>query len=171
MFSNIGKKIKGLAVILFAVMSMNSTIIALTLLDELGVIYSLLILFGGPMVLYILSCMMYGYGELIDKVSDLKFKIVGEDEEYEETEEEKRERRIQEIRARNAAEEKARRQTAKKGKKEPSVQSSVEESQEEFVSIEFEDIKCPFCYEILSFEKGTVDAECPFCDSKFKIEK
>ena len=171
MFSNIGKKIKGLAVGLFVLMSIASIIVAFVLLDALGAGFFLLVLFGGPLVSWILSWMMYGYGELIDKVSDIKFKIVGEDEEYEETEEEKRQRRIQEIRARNASEEKARRQTAQKGKKEPSVQSSVEESQEEFVSVEFEDIKCPFCYEILSFEKGTVDAECPFCDSKFKIEK
>ena len=74
MFNNIGKKIKILAKILLIVELAIVEIIGLDWLtfdDEQFVAIGLLMMFVAPVVLWISSWFMYGFGELIDKTCDI----------------------------------------------------------------------------------------------------
>ena len=71
MYDNIGGKIKGLAKVGFAVMALGSFIAGIAVLsngsksnETLGVLLMLL----GPVVSWISSWMLYGFGEIIDKL-------------------------------------------------------------------------------------------------------
>ncbi len=79
MFENIGKKIKNLASILCWVGIIAYMIIALIMIavgaDEYEnnlVIFGIILLFVGPLMAWISSFFMYGFGELIDKACDIE---------------------------------------------------------------------------------------------------
>ncbi len=79
MFNNIGKKIKGLAklvcwigIIIFAIVGLGVIISGISGDNAVSAIISgILIIVGGFLVSWIGSFVMYGYGELIDKTSDI----------------------------------------------------------------------------------------------------
>ena len=74
MYKEIGKKIKRLAIATFVVEALASIITAIIfLVDE--EIWALAILFGGPIVAWGSSWLLYGFGELIDKVCDIEGNI------------------------------------------------------------------------------------------------
>ena len=75
MYKNIGKKIKNLAKISFLVEAISAVISGIILCvnntDEIWI--GLLVLFVGPIVAWVSSWLLYGYGELIDKTCDIEF--------------------------------------------------------------------------------------------------
>lgn len=73
MYDNIGGKIKGLAKAIFIVLTIAAVIagIALMASDEDMIPIGLLIMLGGPLVTWVSSWLLYGFGELIDKTCDI----------------------------------------------------------------------------------------------------
>ena len=73
MYNNIGKKIKGLALGFFIVEALAAIIGAIALIadDEDLIPIGLLMIIFGPLVAWVSSWMLYGFGELIDKTSDI----------------------------------------------------------------------------------------------------
>ena len=74
MYDNIGEKIKGLAKVIFILGAVLSFIAGFILiLSYLILIFAgLLICILGPIFSWILSCVLYGFGELIDKACDIE---------------------------------------------------------------------------------------------------
>ena len=74
MFDNIGGKIKGLAKAVFIVEAIAAVIagIALIASDEDLIPIGLLVLFIGPIVAWVSSWLLYGFGEIIDKTCDIE---------------------------------------------------------------------------------------------------
>ena len=74
MYDNIGRKIKVLAKASFIVAAIAEVItgIALMAADEDLILYGLLVLVVGPIVAWVSSWLLYGFGELIDKASDIE---------------------------------------------------------------------------------------------------
>ncbi len=70
MYSNIGKKIKALAVVTFLIIAIPSVIggVILATEDPIGI----LLIIGGPLVAWITSWFTYGFGEIIDKLTDIE---------------------------------------------------------------------------------------------------
>ncbi len=73
MYDNIGGKIKGLAKAIFIVEAIAAVItgIALMASDEDMIPIGLLVMVVGPLVAWISSWLLYGFGELIDKTCDI----------------------------------------------------------------------------------------------------
>ena len=79
MFDNIGKKIKSLASILCWV-GIIAYVIAAIIMIAIGVdeyedgltAFGVILLFVGPLMSWISSFFMYGFGELIDKACDIE---------------------------------------------------------------------------------------------------
>lgn len=75
MYDNIGRKIKLLAKISFIILAVASVITGAVLLgtgEEIGLIIGLPILFAGPLLAWISSWLLYGYGELIEKACEIE---------------------------------------------------------------------------------------------------
>ena len=74
MYENIGKKIKGLAQILFIVGAIAAAIIGMVLMiiSTSFILLGVLTLFLGPILSWIGSWLLYGFGELIDKTCDIE---------------------------------------------------------------------------------------------------
>lgn len=77
MYSNIGGKIKGLAKAIFIIQTIATVIMGLVFiangldsyyLGDEAVITGVLLMIIGPLVAWISSWLLYGFGELIDKV-------------------------------------------------------------------------------------------------------
>ena len=66
MYDNIGEKIKGLAKVMFIVGAIAAVIGGLVLLVDKFLAIGLLTLFLGPVVAWVYSWLLYGFGELID---------------------------------------------------------------------------------------------------------
>ncbi len=77
MFNDIGKKIKALAEVLFFVEIFASVIIALLMLNAYPRI-GIAILIVGPLLSWVSNFFMYGFGELIDNVCDIKKSMCGD---------------------------------------------------------------------------------------------
>lgn len=70
MYDNIGRKIKVLAKAGFIIETILTVIVGSALAvcgEDLG----MLILFGGPIIAWLSSWLLYGFGELIDKTCDI----------------------------------------------------------------------------------------------------
>ncbi len=74
MYDNIGGKIKGLAKASFIVAAIAEVItgIALMATDDDLILYGLLVMVVGPIVAWVSSFLLYGFGELIDKASEIE---------------------------------------------------------------------------------------------------
>ena len=74
MYDNIGGKIKGLAKVIFVVETIASIGlgIALMAIFESMVVIGLVTLLLGPVVAWVSSWFLYGFGELIDKACDIE---------------------------------------------------------------------------------------------------
>ena len=74
MYDNIGGKIKGLAKATFIVEAIAAVItgIALMASDEDMIPVGLLVMVAGPIVAWVSSWLLYGFGELIDKTCDIE---------------------------------------------------------------------------------------------------
>ena len=75
MYDNIGKKIKSLAKWTFIVEAIAAIITGISLLvaDEDLILAGLLTFFCGPIVAWVSSWLLYGFGEIIDKLCDIEF--------------------------------------------------------------------------------------------------
>lgn len=71
MFENIGKKIKGLASVVFFVAIIGIYFIGINFLAE-DVLFGIFIIIIYSFSSWLLSCVLYGFGELIDKVCEIK---------------------------------------------------------------------------------------------------
>jgi len=71
MFRNIGKKIKVLALIIFIIETAAAVITGISMMavDEFLIPSGFLVLVAGPVVAWISSWFMYGFGEIIDKLT------------------------------------------------------------------------------------------------------
>lgn len=80
MYDNIGRKIKNLAEAIFIIATILAVImgIALTFLLEDIFYVGLIVLVVGPIVAWISSWLLYGFGELVDKVCDIERNTRGE---------------------------------------------------------------------------------------------
>ena len=72
MYENIGKKIKLLAQAIFILDSIAAVITGIVLWIDIEEGWCAIVLFGGPVVAWISSWLLYGFGELIDKVCDIE---------------------------------------------------------------------------------------------------
>jgi hypothetical protein len=75
MYKNIGKKIKGLAMWLCIFEAVISIIYGIVIIVEVGgggALLGLALLLLGPVISWISSWMLYGFGELIDKASSIE---------------------------------------------------------------------------------------------------
>ena len=71
MYDNIGKKIKGLAVGVCVVEAIGAVICGILLcIEEEAFAYVLISIFG-PIVAWVSSWLLYGFGELIDRVCEI----------------------------------------------------------------------------------------------------
>lgn len=72
MYNNIGGKIKVLAKSAFIVETIASVIAGIVFLfDYETVVLGLIIIIAGPLVAWVSSWLLYGFGELIDKVTEI----------------------------------------------------------------------------------------------------
>ncbi len=78
MYDNIGGKIKGLAKASFIVEAIAAVITGIALWVDTEEWWCSLILFCGPIVAWVSSWLLYGFGELIDKVSNIERNTRGE---------------------------------------------------------------------------------------------
>ena len=72
MFDNIGEKIKGLAKATFIIMSIISIMVGLVVLYEELIGLSLFLIFICPIISWISSWILYGFGEMITNTSEIK---------------------------------------------------------------------------------------------------
>ena len=74
MYDNIGGKIKGLAKASFIVAAIAEVLTGIVLMatDEDMILYGLLVMVVGPIIAWVSSWFLYGFGELIDKACDIE---------------------------------------------------------------------------------------------------
>ena len=164
MYDNVGGKIKGLAKATFMVEAIVAVIIGIVLWINTEEWWCALILFCGPIVAWVSSWLLYGFGEIIDKLCDIEQNTRGGQSKtkIKETAEKVKREAVQ--KSKQEAEAKAKREADEKAKLEAAIEREI-------FNIEYVDIKCPNCHEQLSFEKGNSKVQCPFCDFKFNIDE
>ena len=76
MYNNVGTKIKYMAIILLVIEIIASVIVGFLMIDiSEGLTFAIMI--GGPLVACASYLLIYGFGELIDKVCDIERNIRG----------------------------------------------------------------------------------------------
>ena len=73
MFNNIGKKLKTLAVVIFVLDCLAALILAIVMFSEDAAVPGIIILLVLPLVAWISSWFLYGYGEIIDKLQEISY--------------------------------------------------------------------------------------------------
>ena len=143
MYDNIGGKIKGLAKATFIVEAIASVItgIALMAADKDFIFIGLPAMVLGPIVAWVSSWLLYGFGEIIDKLCSI-------------------ERNTGMIM--NPAELK------KEIKKKQEARKKQEAIAKEENSVY---VECPECGAELFFDKELSNAECPYCGCNIEIGK
>ena len=177
MYDNIGGKIKGLARATFIVEVIAAAITWMVLWIETEESWCALILFCGPFVALVSSWLLYGFGEIIDKLCDIEQNTRGGQsktqikETVERAERAERAKREAAQKSKREAEAKAKREAEEKAKHEAAESAKLAAFTRDMANIEYLDITCPNCHEKLSFEKGTSKVQCPFCDFEFNIDE
>ena len=163
MIRDIGKIIKGIAIGLLFVVAIGAFVsgLVLTIEYEGEEFWTYLIMILGPVVSCIGPLLLYGYGELIDKVCAIKQQICGDEIELEpepeiETDNKENRKKYEILNTNPENTDKK-----KKMKIEPEPEPELE-------SIEYFEIECPRCSRQLSFQKGTTEFMCPYCECLFK---
>ena len=183
MYNNIGKKIKALAKAAFVVEAIAAVIAGIILLIETEEWLYLLIVVLGPVVAWISSWLLYGFGEIIDKLCDIERNTRGGECEIP---------KISSSRRDTPSAVKGGTQATKGGKRsvksvsttdstptkvhdtiaETESESALLDSDEATIrDIEYIDVFCPGCGEALSFDKTIKKAECPYCGFNVPIRK
>ncbi len=73
MYDNIGGKIKILAKCIFVIDAIAMFVVGIVLLSEELIGAGLLTMFLGPVLAWVSSWLLYGFGELIDKASEIAY--------------------------------------------------------------------------------------------------
>ena len=158
-FTDIGKKIKGMARTIALIEIINSYILAivifiLSFFDFEALWWLLLVSFVvivlGYSIAWASSYLLYGFGELIDKTCEIEKNTRGNRNEI--------------IAQPSPKKEKVETVAKPKGVKVATTTFTLDES------TCFADVTCPECGENLSFVENTKEAECPFCGALFRIE-
>ncbi len=147
MYDNIGGKIKILAKWMFAVETIAAVIIGIALMAEDVDIVGLLVIIFGPIVAWVSSWLLYGYGQLIEN-SDI---IAAEH------------KRVNEKHEKVVAKNNERKQEQRKKQIKATV-ANPDVDTDEYI-----DITCSNCKAELSFTKGQLQSgeslTCPMCDA------
>lgn len=149
MYDNIGGKIKGLAKFLFLVDALAAVVSGIVMMgsDDDLVGLGFLVIFGGVLIAWVSTWLLYGFGQLIENSDIIAQEFSRKNEKYEKKVAQKLENK-KNLRRKEAIDK----------------IENVNIDDEEFV-----DVTCPGCHEELSFTKGQLrDADgvkCPFCDS------
>lgn len=152
-YENIGNKIKGLAQMAFVVEAIAAVItgIALMASDEDLILYGLLVLIAGPIIAWVSSWLLYGFGQLIENSDIIAEEYNRKNERHEKVVEQNNERKQEQ---------------RKKAIKATIVNPEISED-------EFIDITCPNCKAELSFTKGQLQSgeelTCPMCDTPISV--
>lgn len=160
MYENIGNKIKGLAKFLFIIAAIVFLIIGFVLLSLNGELLaiSLILIFFGPLIAWISSWILYGFGQLIENTSII----------------------AQQYNTKNNTLQKTVTEESEYAEKQPcdnsdNVTEHVQDDKEYFVFTEedFIDFNCPNCETKLSFTKEQLqnnnNFKCPLCDTTLHI--
>jgi translation initiation factor IF-2 len=122
--------------------------------------------------------LLYGFGEIIDKLSDIEQNTRGGQSKTQIEETAKRAQKEAAEKSKREAEERAKREAEERAKREAEEKAKHEAERakraafaREMGNIEYLDITCPNCHEKLSFEKGASKVQCPFCDFEFNIDE
>ena len=152
-YENIGDKIKGLAQMSFVVEAIAAVItgIALMISDEDLILYGLLVLIAGPIIAWVSSWLLYGFGQLIENSDIIAEEYNRKNEKHEKVVEKNKERKQEQ---------------RKKAIKATIVNPEISED-------EFIDITCPNCKAELPFTKGQFQSgeelTCPMCDAHISV--
>lgn len=152
-YENIGNKIKGLAQMAFVVETIAAVItgIALMASDEDLILYGLLVLIVGPIIAWVSTWLLYGFGQLIENSDIIAEEYNRKNEKHEKVVEKNNERKQEQ---------------RKKAIKATIVNHEISED-------EFIDITCPNCKAELSFTKGQLQSgeelTCPMCDAHISV--
>ena len=151
-YDNIGGKIKGWAKWMFAIEAIAAVISGFVLMaeDEDMILVGLLIVVLGPIVAWVSSWLLYGYGQLIENSDIIAEEYNRKNEKHEKV-----------VAKNNAKKEAQRREKVKVTIANPDIADD-----------EYIDITCPNCKEELSYTKEQVqsgDVVCPICDSHISL--
>ncbi len=152
-YENIGNKIKGLAQMVFVVEAIAAVItgIALMATDEDLILYGLLVLIVGPIIAWVSSWLLYGFGQLVENSDIIAAEYNRKNEKHEK------------VIAKNNERKQEQRKKAIKA-----TMANPEISEDEFV-----DIVCSNCKAELSFPKGQLQSgeelTCPMCDAPISV--
>lgn len=157
MYKNIGNKIKCLAKFLFAIETIGFLIGGFTLasLNEDLLAISLILIFCGPLIAWISSWILYGYGQLIENTDIIAHKFNTQSDTHQKTDNERIEKQPCE--------------------KKDNIDTHIQNREEEYVFTEedFVDINCPNCEAKLSFTKEQLqnnnNLKCPACDNTISV--
>ena len=159
-YDNIGGKIKGWAKWIFAIEAIAAVIAGIVIMveNEGAILVGLLVIIFGPIVAWVSSWLLYGFGQLIEN-SDIiaeEHKRVNEKHEKVVAKNNAREQK------RIAEKQAQRREVAKATIANPNVDEDV-----------FVDITCPNCKAELSYPKGQLQSEegvvFPMCDATISL--
>ena len=154
MYRDIGEKIKGLAIVIFFIEAIASVIGGFILWMDNEEWWCILIIIIGPFLAWVSSWLLYGFGEIIDKLCDIERNTRGG-------------KSTIEIKRKADRIEKEALAKAEWDEEDPydEIETIV------IGNTEYIEFMCPTCQEFLSFKKGTGEMKCPFCDSKIEINK
>ena len=155
-YENIGNKIKGLAKATFIVEAIAAVIAGIVLMttggpDDEVILYGWLVLIAGPIIAWVSSWLLYGFGQLIENSDIIAEEYNRKNEKHEKVVEKNNERKQEQ---------------RKKAIK--ATMANPEISEDEFV-----DIVCSNCKAELSFPKGQLQSgeelTCPMCDAPISV--
>ena len=150
-YDNIGQKIKSLATGTFVVEAIAAIIAGIYLItsSENMVLIGFLVIFAGPLVAWVLSWLLYGFGQLIEN-SD----IIAEESKR------KNDKHDKLVAQNNERKQKQKAQQQYAHVREVIENPGIHEN-------DFIDIICPHCSETLSYPKGQLENNsaliCPLC--------
>lgn len=75
MYKNIGRKIKILAIVIAVILAIMFIIVGVSRAVNKQVVAAILVIIFGPVISWISSFVLYGFGELVDKTCEIELKI------------------------------------------------------------------------------------------------
>lgn len=156
MFTNIGRKIKTVAKVSCLILMLASVIAGIIVIaDGNYALVGIGLLFVGPFLMWIGSFMTYGFGELIEKVTEIEINTHSKTETKPVT---SNKRILQKTQAQNVV------SPANKA-----IKADTNEPEE------WIDMICPVCKEQVSYTKTMLQNDknlvCPYCNNEFSSQK
>ncbi len=153
MYDNIGDKIKGLAKWTFIVEAIGAIITGISLMatDEDLILIGLLVMICSPIIAWVSSWLLYGYGQLIENSDTIAEEYNRKNKTHQKTVTKNNERKQNQRR-----------------KEVNAIIANPDVSDDEFV-----DFTCPHCQAELSYTKEQLQnpdgLTCPMCDSPISL--